>query len=93
MVNKIGLPENVAEWCLSKSKKYSIWLANQIGDKNCYRVNWFLQTRTESQEQKLLNFSNEVDTILDWKKEVQRPICTKWKWFEKHKCCFRLWRI
>ena len=41
MVNKIGLPEIVAEWCLSKSKKYSIWLANQIDD---YRFNWFLQT-------------------------------------------------
>ena len=71
MVNKIGLPEIVAEWCLSKSKKYSIWLANQIGDKNCYRVNWFLENQTSKQEQKKINFSNEVDTILDWKKEVQ----------------------
>lgn len=71
MVNKIGLPEKVAEWCLSKSKKYCLWIANQIGDKECYRVNWFLETKTSHQEQKLNNFSNAVDTILDWKKEVQ----------------------
>tara|TARA_R110001606_G_scaffold32400_4_gene98138 strand:+ start:1081 stop:2136 length:1056 start_codon:yes stop_codon:yes gene_type:complete len=71
MVNKIGLPEKVAEWCLSKSKKYCVWVANQIADKQCYRVNWFLESQTLQQVQMLNNFSNEVDTILDWKKEVQ----------------------
>ncbi len=71
MVNKMSLPEEVAEWCLSKSKKYCLWIANQIVDINCYRLNWFLQTQTESQKQKFNNFSNEVDSILDWKKEVQ----------------------
>jgi len=71
MVNKIGLPEKVAEWCLSKSKKYCLWIANQIADKQCYRVNWFLESQTSNQEQMLNQFSNEVDTILDWKKEIQ----------------------
>ena len=30
MVNKIGLDEKLADLCLQKSKKYSIWLANQV---------------------------------------------------------------
>lgn len=71
MVNKIRLPEEVAEWCLSKSKKYCLWIANQIGDTNCYRLNWFLNTQTENQKQQKIYFSNEVDIILDWKREVQ----------------------
>lgn len=71
MVNKIGLPEKVAEWCLTKSKKYCLWIANQIADKHCYRVNWFLESQTPHQVQLANNFSNEIDTVLDWKREVQ----------------------
>ena len=30
IVNKIGLSEENALWCIDKDKKYAIWLANQI---------------------------------------------------------------
>ena len=53
MVNKIGLSEEKALWCISKSKKYAIWLANQMKNRD------------------LTKRENEVDTILDWKREVQ----------------------
>ncbi len=53
MVNKIGLSEEKALWCIDKSKKYAIWLANQMKVRDL--------TKTE----------NEVDIILDWKREVQ----------------------
>jgi len=53
MVNKIGLSEEKALWCIDKSKKYAIWLANQMKVRD------------------LTKLENEVDTILDWKREVQ----------------------
>jgi hypothetical protein len=53
MVNKIGLSERQAEWCLSKHKKYCIWLANQFKFVN------------------LMKNENEVNEILDWKREFQ----------------------
>mgnify|MGYP001299013988 FL=1 len=67
MVNKIGLPELVAEWCVNKSKKYAIWIANQIRNNNMVRA----FHRSKSGEEKLINFNSDIDTILDWKKEVQ----------------------
>lgn len=30
IVNKIGLSQDIANFCIAKSKKYAIWLANQI---------------------------------------------------------------
>jgi hypothetical protein len=53
MVNKIGLSEENALWCIEKSKKYSIWLANQMKTTN------------------LRKREHDVDTVLDWKREVQ----------------------
>ena len=34
MVNKIGLSEKKATWCLEKDKKYYIWIANQLKEFN-----------------------------------------------------------
>lgn len=59
MVNKIGLPENLAEWCLEKNKKYSIWIANQLIKINHKNKDVFYE------------FENNINTIIDWKKEVQ----------------------
>jgi hypothetical protein len=56
IVNKIGLSEENALWCIDKDKKYAIWLANQI----------------KNNQLELNQLANaNVDLILDWKKENQ----------------------
>ena len=59
MVNKIGLSEENALWCIEKDKKYAIWLANQI--KNNQLVLGSNKLKVEA----------DIDLILDWKKENQ----------------------
>lgn len=65
IVNKIGLSEEVAEWCISKSKKYSIWIANQL----LHIPN--VQNLLLNKKQDFVVFDNQIDNVLDWKKEVQ----------------------
>ena len=67
MVNKIGIKEPIAEWCLSKSKKYCLWIANQIVNVQSLLS---LEMNLEN-DYKLVQFGNQIDRILDWKKEVQ----------------------
>jgi hypothetical protein len=57
IVNKVGLTENVAHKCINISKKYCIWIANQIKE---YKLD------IENNEV-ITNLNN----ILNWKKEVQ----------------------
>ena len=61
IVNKIGLSEENALWCIEKDKKYAIWLANQI----------------KNNQLELNQLANaNVDLILDWKKEIRfSPYC------------------
>lgn len=54
LINKIGLSKEMASLCYEKSKKYCIWLGNQVIKKPT-----------------LLSRQNDIDLILDWKKEVQ----------------------
>lgn len=54
MVNKIGLDEKLANLCYQKSKKYSVWLANQV-----------------IKNKEVIFRHNDIDLILDWKKERQ----------------------
>tara|TARA_Y100000389_G_C17464356_1_gene524268 strand:- start:3397 stop:4431 length:1035 start_codon:yes stop_codon:yes gene_type:complete len=61
MVNKIGLSEKKATWCLEKDKKYSIWIANQL---KTYKFLF-------SDRERLIQFSIDIDNILNWKREVQ----------------------
>lgn len=66
IVNKIGLSEEVAEWCVSKSKKYSIWIANQL-----LHIPIQAHSLILNKKQDFVLFDNQIDNILDWKKEVQ----------------------
>lgn len=61
MVNKIGLSEKKATWCLEKDKKYSIWIANQLKDNNF----------SFSNRERLIQFEIDINNILNWKKEIQ----------------------
>lgn len=57
IVNKIGLTEEQANYCVKKHKKYAIWFANQIKDFN-------LDINSN-------DVDNEINRILTWKREVQ----------------------
>ena len=57
LINKIGLSNENAQFCYDKSKKYSVWLGNQV-----------LKYPKIIENDKL---NNDIDLILDWKKEIQ----------------------
>lgn len=76
MVNKIGLSEKDAEWCLSKHKKYSIWLANQFKHTNIreyeQQVNDILDWKREFQNVNLndINFGQALNMVTEYRKSL-----------------------
>jgi len=57
LINKIGLSNENAQFCYDKSKKYSVWLGNQV-----------LKYPNIIKDDKI---NNDIELVLDWKKEIQ----------------------
>lgn len=54
LVNKVGLSKDIAQKCYNKSKKYCVWIGNQV-----------------LKSPSIINKENDIDLVLDWKKEIQ----------------------
>jgi hypothetical protein len=54
LVNKVGLSKDIAQKCYNKSKKYCVWIGNQV-----------------LKSPDIINKENDIDLVLDWKKEIQ----------------------
>lgn len=80
MVNKIGLDEKLADLCLQKSKKYSIWLANQVvkSKEVIFRnndIDLILDWKKEQQEINLndFTFTNALREAKEFQKSLFIP--------------------
>ena len=83
IINKIGWNENIADYLVSKSEKFAIWLADSILKKETElrqepkgNVLYALNERAISINTNFLNnyYSTEIREILDW---LQHPLTPK----------------
>jgi hypothetical protein len=57
IIEKIGLTEKQAVYCVGKHKKYAIWIANQIKNFN-------IDINSNDDD-------NKINRVIDWKREIQ----------------------
>lgn len=74
MVNKIGIPEDVAEWLHEYDDKRSLWFANEIAKMDGFqnsrqKINW-IQT----------NILTEMQGILDWIRNTPNVNLRRYDW-------------